>query len=154
MNEHPKTDTSMTGKLKRLAADILDLNKPDSSLAATMPPAEPLGGLGGVGNAVRHPDPIEQCGEAAGLPSPFQQFKPYALAVAPKETSRGYGKKAGSGNKNLIYVTAPEWEGVAVCRVTDREQWRAHDRLEGVFSRITPDGAAEFAYLPGRRAGR
>jgi hypothetical protein len=150
MTTQTKSDTTMTGRLKRLADDILSLHKPDSDSAATMPIAEPTRGLGGVEAVVDSQG--SQTPKSGG--SGFVPFRSYPLAVAVKEASRGYGKAARAGNKNLIYVFVDGWEGQAVCRVTDREQWKPHDRLEGVFSRITEDNIAEFAYLPGRRAGR
>jgi hypothetical protein len=161
MNEQPKIDTSMTGKLKRLASDILDINKPDLPSAATMPAAEPETALGGVGASFRSPDPISKQNATTGQLEPsggdvagFKRFEPYSLSVSVREAARGYGKKAGSGNRNLIYVDVEGWDQLAICRVSDREQWRPHERLEGLFHRLTPDYMLEFAYQPGRRAGK
>ena len=119
-----------------------------------MPIPEPQKPPGGVFISDSRDDVKTPQNAATGLQSGFVPFQSYPLAVAVKEASRGYGKGARAGNKNLIYVFVDGWEGQAVCRVTDREQWKPHDRLEGVFSRVTPDNIAEFAYLPGRRAGR
>jgi hypothetical protein len=138
------------GRLKRLAQDAV-------KTLTTMPIAEPETAPGGVLSSGVSGFASGANPETSAPKGSVGEFKPmseYALSVAMKEATRGYGKKAGSGNKNIIYVDVDGWEGLAICRVSDREQWRPHDRLTGTFVRLTPDYLLEFAYLPGRRVGR
>jgi hypothetical protein len=155
MNTQTHTTDTVAGKLKRIAGDIIGLNRPDGHSADSPPSAMPI---------PAPPSPADETLSSGNTPTAeatpkgsVGEFKPmseYALSVAMKEATRGYGKKAGSGNKNIIYVDVDGWEGLAICRVSDREQWRPHDRLTGTFVRLTPDYLLEFAYLPGRRVGR
>jgi len=87
----------------------------------------------------------------------FVPYESYALSVSIREATRGYGKAtpdSKKGNRRLLYVEVDGWDGLAVCNVTDREQWKPHDRLEGRFVKMRPDYCLEFAYMPGRRAGK
>jgi hypothetical protein len=155
MNTQTHTTGTITGKLRQYAKALIadndkKLSSADSSPSAMLIPAptSPADETLPSGNT--------PTAEAApkGSVGEFKPMSEYALSVAMKEATRGYGKKAGSGNKNIIYVDVDSWEGLAICRVSDREQWRPHDRLTGTFVRLTPDYLLEFAYLPGRRVGR
>jgi hypothetical protein len=151
------TDNTMTGKLKRFADRITgaDTSATEMPIAAPTSPADGLLSSGNTEVAAAKQNATTGILEpSAGDVAGFKRFEPYSLSVSVREAARGYGKKAGSGNRNLIYVDVSGWDQLAICRVSDREQWRPHDRLDGVFHRLTPDYMLEFAYQPGRRAGK
>lgn len=141
----PASSETVTGKLKRIASGMIGNTRDNAVSANGKAPSS-----GFYGDTPDCQPPNASTGQPAQNPQPVAGFTPggeYPLSVSLKEASRGYGK-AATGNKRLMYVEVDGWEGLAVCHVHDRGKWRPHQRLTGLFHRLTPDYMLEFACHP------
>ena len=81
----------------------------------------------------------------ATLPEPVATPKPTTVAgytqgdevtavVAPKSCP----------HPKMLFISVPDWEGLAVTYVQDKRDWRTGDRMKVKFARMRPDYTLEF----------
>ena len=90
------------------------------------------------------PEPVLPAGRET-VPFPASTPKPTTVAgytqgdevtavVAPKSCP----------HPKMLFISVPDWEGLAVTYVQDKRDWRTGDRMKVKFARMRPDYTLEF----------
>jgi hypothetical protein len=98
-----------------------------------------------ISKPISQPDVAPEPPKDATLPEPAATPKPTTVAgytqgdevtavVAPKSCP----------HPKMLFISVPDWEGLAVTYVQDKRDWRTGDRMKVKFARMRPDYTLEF----------
>ena len=87
-------------------------------------------------------------------PTPEPTLEPPIATDAPKPTTvAGYTQgdevtavvsSKSCPHPKMLFISVPDWEGLAVTYVQDKRDWRTGDRMKVRFARMRPDYTLEF----------
>lgn len=89
--------------------------------------------------------------------------KPTATRLAMGSTVAGYtmGEEVAARvsakampNPRMVYISVPDWDGLAVAHVNDQKDWRPGETIHAKFVGMRPDYVLEFAGPGGKRHNR
>ena len=96
--------------------------------------------------------PISQ--PTAPTPAPEPEANPKPPASTPKPTTvAGYTQgdevtavvaPKSCPHPKMLFISVPDWDGLAVTYVQDKRDWRTGDRMKVKFARMRPDYTLEF----------
>jgi hypothetical protein len=91
------------------------------------------------------PIPEPQPKEQPERPLPTAGFKPTQVAgyTQGDEVTAVVSSKTCPHPK-MLFITVPDWDGLAVTYVQDKRDWRPSDRMTVRFARMRPDYTLEF----------
>jgi hypothetical protein len=91
---------------------------------------------------------------AAPTPAPEPEAAPAPPQDTPKPTTvAGYTQgdevtavvaPKSCPHPKMLFISVPDWEGLAVTYVQDKRDWRTGDRMKVKFARMRPDYTLEF----------
>lgn len=98
-----------------------------------------------VSKPISQPDVAPEPPKDATLPDPkpsggpttaagYTQGDEVTAVVAPKSCP----------HPKMLFISVPDWEGLAVTYVQDKRDWRTGDRMKVKFARMRPDYTLEF----------
>ena len=85
------------------------------------------------------PEPQPSPAPPQDIPKPttvagYTQGDEVTAVVAPKSCP----------HPKMLFISVPDWEGLAVTYVQDKRDWRTGDRMKVKFARMRPDYTLEF----------
>ena len=79
------------------------------------------------------------------LPPPTDAPKPTTVAgyTQGDEVTAAVSSKSCPHPK-MLFITVPDWDGLAITYVQEKKDWRTGDRMKVKFARMRPDYTLEF----------
>jgi hypothetical protein len=87
-------------------------------------------------------------------PAPTPEPTPAPPQDAPKPTTvAGYTQgdevtavvsSKSCPHPKMLFISVPDWEGLAITYVQEKKDWRTGDRMKVKFARMRPDYTLEF----------
>ena len=87
------------------------------------------------------PEPVLPAGRDT-VPFPAATPKPQPFAIGEEVTAAVSPK--GCPHPKMLFISVPDWDGLAITYVQEKKDWRTNDRIKVKFARMRPDYTLEF----------